>query len=181
MDRETLIANLVDHYKNPRHRGALEDPDISMPGGNPGCGDLVTIHVRSTPGDDRVAEATFEGTGCTISQAAASILMRKVNKEHPTFQEILDFSYEAMLDLLGRDVVGFRHRCATLALGTLQGAIKALAMDRKLRAAGYSDEDIRRLREEIASAAAGEGLVIGAGAEAASRDTSTRSPDGIDP
>lgn len=171
MDRETLIANLVDHFRNPRHKGPLEGADISMPGGNPGCGDLVTIHVQSD-GDDRISKASFEGSGCTISQAAASILMRKVNREQPSFDEILDLSYEEMLELLGRDVVGFRHRCATLALGTLKGAIKAVEMDRKLRAAGYSDEEIRQLRDEVANHAAGAGLVVGTGAEAASRKPS---------
>jgi nitrogen fixation NifU-like protein len=176
MDRDTLIANLIDHYRNPRHKGPLDDADISMPGGNPGCGDLVTIHVKSD-GRDRIAKTSFEGTGCTISQAAASILVGKVNREQPSFQDTLDISYEEMLDLLGRDVVGFRHRCATLALGTLQGAIKALQTDRKLRAAGYTDEEIRQLRDEVASQAAGAGLVVGSGAEAASQEPSRRLPD----
>jgi nitrogen fixation NifU-like protein len=178
MDRDTLIAKLVDHYKNPRHKGPLEGAEISIPGGNPGCGDLITVHLKSAADEDRIAEVTFEGSGCTISQAAASILLRKVNREHPAFQNILDFSYEEMLDLLGRDVVGFRERCATLALGTLKGAIKALQTDRRLRAAGYSDEDIRRLRSEVASQASGDGLVIGADTETTTRDAAEEPPVG---
>lgn len=176
MDRDTLIANLIDHYKNPRHKGPLEDAEISMPGGNPGCGDLVTIHLKSN-GAERITSVSFEGTGCTISQAAASILISKVNRERSSFQDILDVSYEEMLDLLGRDVVGFRQRCATLALGTLQGAIKAVQMDRKLRAAGYTDEQIRQLRDEVANRAAGRGLVIGADAGAAGEEPSGKVPD----
>jgi nitrogen fixation NifU-like protein len=174
MDRETAIAYLVDHYKNPRFKGYLEGGDVSMPGGNPGCGDLVTVHLKAEPASDRIAAATFEGSGCTISQAAASILLQKVNREQLSFGEVMDLTYEEIIDLLGRDVVGFRHRCATLALGTLKAAVKTIEMDRKLRAAGHSEEDIRRLREAAAERAAGAGLVVGAEAGAASADTSLR-------
>jgi nitrogen fixation NifU-like protein len=167
VDRQMRVAVLVEHQKRPRHRGPLPDADVSMPGGNPGCGDVVTIHLRGEQDAGRLAELSFEGTGCTISQAAASILAQRMNRERPTFEEILDLSYEEMIDLLGRDVVGSRPRCATLALGTLKAAVKRLDMDRKLRAAGRSDEEIRRLHEAIAAQAAGTGLVFGEGAEEA--------------
>jgi len=175
MDRETAIEMLVDHFKHPRHHGPLPDADVSMPGGNPGCGDLVTIHLKAD--GDRIGTASFEGSGCTISQAAASILLRDVNREHTTFQEVLDYSYERMLDRLGREVVGFRHRCATLALATLKAAVRVIEMDEKLRGAGYSDEEIRELRDAAAQRVAGAGLVVGTGAHAASRDASTRVAD----
>ncbi len=167
MDRETLIARLVDHFQHPRHRGRLDSPDVSMPGGNPGCGDLVTLHVKA--GDDGrcVAEVSFEGEGCTISMGATSMLLQRVNREHPSFDELLDFSYEEMLDMVGREVVGTRHRCATLALGTLKAAVKTIETDRKLRAAGYSDEQIREMREAVARQAVGAGLVVGSEAKAA--------------
>ena len=175
MDRETAIELLVDHYKHPRHHGPLPDADVSMPGGNPGCGDLVMMHVKAD--GNRIGAASFEGSGCTISQAAASILLRDVNREHTSFQDIQDYSYEDMLERLGRDVVGFRHRCATLALATLKAAVRVIEMDEKLRAAGYSDDEIRELRDAAAKGVAGAGLVVGAGAHAASHDTSTRVPD----
>ena len=59
-----------------------------MPGGNPGCGDLVTMYVKTEPGSDRIEAVRFEGEGCTISQAAASILADKVNRTHPTLDEV---------------------------------------------------------------------------------------------
>lgn len=176
MDRDALIARLVQHYQRPRHKGPLDGADVSLPGGNPGCGDLITVHVMAD-GADRIAQASFEGAGCTISQAAASILLSKVNREHPTFHEVLDLTYEEMLGMLGPEVVGFRHRCATLALGTLKGAVKALEMDRQLRGAGYTDAEIRALRDAAAKQAVGAGLVVGAGAEEAGRDASQRPPD----
>lgn len=178
MDRQMRVAMLVDHQKNPRHKGTLPDADVSMPGGNPGCGDVVTIHLRADPEDARLAELAFEGHGCTISQAASSILAQRMNKEKPTFQEILDSSYEEMIDLLGRDVVGSRPRCATLALGTLKAAVKRLEMDRKLRAAGRTDEEIREMHEALAAQAAGTGLVFGEGAQEAAVGGGGAAPHG---
>lgn len=178
MDRQTRIALLVDHYRNPRHRGALADADVHMPGGNPGCGDVVTLHVRAEPGENRVAEVSFEGSGCTISQAAASILAQRMNRKKPTFTEVGELSYESMIDMLGRDIVGSRPRCATLALGTLKAAVRHIEMDRRLRAAGRTDEEIARMREALAAQAAGSGLVFGEGAaEAAQAATPVRPPD----
>jgi nitrogen fixation NifU-like protein len=178
MDRQTRIALLVDHFKRPRHKGVLEHADARMPGGNPGCGDVVTMHVRADPASDRIEEISFEGEGCTISQAAASILAQRMNRKHPTFAEVLDLSYEEMIDLLGEDVVGSRPRCATLALGTLKAAVKRIEMDRKLRAAGRSDDEIRAMREALAAQAAGSGLVFGEGAlEAAKQNAADRAGD----
>jgi len=170
MDRETRIAWLVDHNQRPRHRGKLPDADAAVPGGNPGCGDIITMYVKAKAGEDRVAAVSFEGVGCTLSQAAASILAERINKTAPSFAEILDFSYEEMLELLGRDIASSRPQCATLALGTLKGAVKTVEMNRKLRAAGHTDDEIAELRRAVAAQAEGTGLVIGEGAEQAARE-----------
>ena len=169
MDRETRVAWLVDHYQRPRHHGKLPDADARVPGGNPGCGDIITMYLKGQDGEDRVAAVSFEGVGCTLSQAAASILAERINREQPTFAELLDFSYEEMLDLLGRGIAASRPQCATLALGTLKGAVKTIEMNRKLRAAGRSDAEIAELRRAVAAQAADTGLVIGEGAERAAR------------
>lgn len=169
MDRDTRIAWLVDHAKRPRHAGVLPDADARVPGGNPGCGDLVTLYLKADPAEDRVAAVSFEGTGCTLSQAAASILAERTNRQHPTFDEVMEFTYEDMMDLVGRDVADSRPRCATLALGTLKAAVKTAEMNRKLKAAGKSAREIAELRRAIAAAAEGTGLVLGEGAEAAAR------------
>jgi nitrogen fixation NifU-like protein len=169
MDRDTRIAWLVDHAKRPRHAGVLPDADARVPGGNPGCGDLVTLYLKADPDEDRVAAVSFEGTGCTLSQAAASILAERTNRRHPTFDEVMEFTYEDMMELVGRDVADSRPRCATLALGTLKAAVKTAEMNRKLKAAGKSPSEIAELRRAIAAAAEGTGLVLGEGAEAAAR------------
>lgn len=173
MDRQTRIDLLVDHYKHPRHRGRLEPVHVSMPGGNPGCGDVVTIHLRTDAASEHLEEVSFEGEGCTISQAAASILMQRMNRKHPSLDEILELSYEEMIDLLGRDVVGSRPRCATLALGTLKAAVRRIQMDRRLRAAGRSDAEIASMRQALEAQASGD-LVFGEDAVAAAQHESER-------
>jgi len=161
VDRETRVAWLVDHYQHPRHRGALPDAEVRMPGGNPGCGDVLTAYLKTAPGEDRVAALSFEGQGCTLSQAAASILAERVNRDRPTFATVLAFTYEEMMDLLGRDIVSSRPRCATLALGTLKAAVRRLVTDRGLRAAGRTEAEVRALHAE--AEAADGGLVFGDG------------------
>lgn len=177
MDRETRIAWLVDHARRPRYTGALPDADVRVPGGNPGCGDLITLYLRADPVDDRVAAVSFEGTGCTLSQAAASILAERTNREKPTFEEVLALSPEEMMDLLGRDIVSSRPRCALLALGMLQAAVKTVEMNRRLRAAGHTDEEIHELRRAIAAQAEGMGLVLGEGAAQAALAGAAPLPD----
>ena len=167
MDRETRIAWLVDHYHRPRHKGALASADARVPGGNPGCGDIITVYVKAEPGENRIGAVSFEGVGCTLSQAAASILAERINKDRPSFEEILEYPPEQMIDLLGRDIAEARPGCALLALGTLKGAVKTVEMNRKLREAGHSDEQIRALRRAIAEQGEETGVVVGEGAEQA--------------
>jgi len=148
MDRETRLAWLVDHYRRPRHVGTLADADARVPAGNPGCGDIITLYLKAEPGENRVAAVSFEGVGCTLSQAAASILAERINKDRPSFKEILEYPQEQMIDLLGRDIAEARPGCALLALGTLKAAVKTVEMNRKLKAAGLTEEQIQELRRE---------------------------------
>ncbi|HET7038662.1 MAG TPA: iron-sulfur cluster assembly scaffold protein, partial [Gemmatimonadales bacterium] len=114
LTREQVIERLVEHHRHPRHHGALAGADVSAGAGNPGCGDVVTVHLRLAPGTDRVEAATFEGTGCTISQGAASILMQEINRTRPTLAEVRSRRFEDHLEAVGREVVGFRERCAAV-------------------------------------------------------------------
>jgi nitrogen fixation protein NifU and related proteins len=120
MDRQTAIENLLDLYENPTHRGPLDGADISSNGGNPGCGDVITIHLRIGHGE-RIERIMFEGEGCTISQAAAEMVSERM--EGATLSEIEALEHDVIIDELGREVVMTRPRCATLALGTLKQAV----------------------------------------------------------
>jgi nitrogen fixation NifU-like protein len=121
MDRQTAIERMLDHYQNPRNHGALDPADVAMPGGQPDCGDQVTIYLKVHAGDDTIERVTFEGRGCTVSQAAASILT-ELAAGRP-LAEIEEMEPGAMIDILGRQVVSTRPRCATLAINTLKSAI----------------------------------------------------------
>jgi nitrogen fixation NifU-like protein len=120
-DRQEFIDFILDHYENPRHHGAMENPDVVMRGGNPGCGDVVTLYLR-LDGGERIADVSFEGEGCTISQAAASIIAEKVTGK--TLADVTAMDAQIVVDEMGREVVANRLRCATLALNTLKAAEK---------------------------------------------------------
>jgi len=122
VNRAEIIDFLVEHAHSPSHHGRLDDADVVMPGGNPDCGDVVTVFLRVDRGHDRVAAASFVGEGCTISQAAASVLMEQV--QGVSLSEIEAMDGNDLMDTLGREVVRMRPRCATLALSTLKGAVK---------------------------------------------------------
>ncbi len=151
LDRETRVAARVDHARRPRHRGRLDPADATVAGGNPGCGDVVTVFLRVEPAADRILAMSFEGTGCTLSQAAASIVADRVNREPVSFDAVESWSDRALVEQLGRDLVGSRHRCATLTLGILKRAVRLLRTERRLRAAGHSEADVRRLIAAVAN------------------------------
>jgi len=52
VDRQEAIEFLLDHYQNPRNQGPLDPVDVTMPGGNPGCGDIVTIYLKVNDAGD---------------------------------------------------------------------------------------------------------------------------------
>ncbi|MFQ5589799.1 MAG: Fe-S cluster assembly sulfur transfer protein SufU [Phycisphaerae bacterium] len=72
-DLDDLYRDLIlDHNRKPRNRGKLEESDGKAEGFNPLCGDHVTVYIRLE--DDMVTEVTFEGSGCAISTASASLM-----------------------------------------------------------------------------------------------------------
>jgi nitrogen fixation NifU-like protein len=138
VDRQEYIEFLLDHFENPRNRHRMEDADVQLGGGNPGCGDLITMYLK-VDDDDRISEASFIGEGCTISQAGGSIISEMI--EGMTLDEVRELGTETMMEEMGEDVVKSRVRCATLALGTVQAAITALERDRQREKAGLPREE----------------------------------------
>ena len=129
MDRSEYIEYLLDHYQNPRHKHRMESADVQLGGGNPGCGDLITIYLKIDE-HDRIAEASFEGEGCTISQAGGSIIAEML--PGMSLSEVKELGTNTMIEEMGEDIVKSRVRCATLALGTAQAAVDQLLKDRVL-------------------------------------------------
>lgn len=107
---------IVDHYRNPRNYGTIEDADISHEEHNPVCGDRV--HLDLTVEDNRIVDIRFSGDGCAISQAAASMLTEMVDGH--TLEEARTISKEDVLEQLGIELGPVRLKCALLALKVLK-------------------------------------------------------------
>ena len=122
MDRQEYIEFILDHYNNPRNQGPMDDPDILVNGGNPGCGDVVTMYVKVDDASDRVTDVKFEGHGCTISMAGASLTTEMMLGK--SLKEIEEMPYTPLIDQMGEDVVKSRLRCATLGIDTLKGGAR---------------------------------------------------------
>lgn len=120
-DRQYYTDNLLEHYEQPRHYGTIPDADVTVRGENPGCGDVITIYLNVGQGE--IAEnIQFEGKGCSISQAAASILLEMVQGK--SLAEIESLDYNDLIERVGKNVVLTRVGCATLSLGTLKDAVR---------------------------------------------------------
>src|SRR6478609_7908250 len=91
--------HILDHYKNPRGRGALEPADAHAEGQNPLCGDEVAISVAFGDDGDTIEDVRFEGRGCTISQASTSMLMEMVKGRKAS--EVAAMPKEELLEEVG--------------------------------------------------------------------------------
>ncbi len=129
MDRQEYIENLLDHYEHPRNRRKIEGASIEFEGGNPGCGDI--IHMFATVDEhDCITDVSFEGEGCTISQAAASIVTEMVAGK--SLEDLDGMNYQTLVEELGSEVVAPRIKCAVLALGTLKAGAARFVSERRL-------------------------------------------------
>ncbi len=138
MSREDFMAFILDHREKPRNNHAMDAPSVEATGGNPGCGDIVTVYLK-VGADDRIEEISYVGEGCTISQAGASFMTSRL-KGKP-IDEVANMGYEIVTDTFGPQVMATRPRCATLALGTIKSAVKK-----------YRDETTRRSLDPPAAA-----------------------------
>jgi len=112
---------ILDHYKNPRSHGALEDADARAEGMNPLCGDEVTISVLFADDGDTIRDVAFEGRGCAISQAASSMLMEMVKGRSAS--EVAAMPKDELLEEIGIPLTPIRLKCAILGLGVLKVAL----------------------------------------------------------
>ncbi len=119
-EEEIYQEHVLDHYEDPYHQGHCDRPTHMHEDDNPLCGDVV--HVELTIDQDgRIREAWFDGDGCVISQASASMLMEKV--EGQSVDEIKHFTAEQMLDLFGARLTPNRQKCCLLSWKVLQQAV----------------------------------------------------------
>ncbi len=107
---------LLDHYENPSNYGTLPKPTISHEEDNPLCGDRIRIDLNVE--DDIIKQVRFSGHGCTISQAAASMLTERIAGK--TLAEVKKLTRDDILDMVGIPLGPVRVKCALLALKVLK-------------------------------------------------------------
>ena len=132
---------ILDHYKNPRGHGVIEDADAEAEGQNPLCGDEVSIYVTFGEDDETIDEVRFSGRGCAISQAATSMLMEMTKGR--TAEEVAALDKDELLAEIGVPLTPVRLKCAMLGLTTLKVALhKAKGTPLPEGLAGFDELDL---------------------------------------
>ena len=107
---------ILEHYRRPHNFGVIADPSASHEGANPLCGDKIRMDLKIQNG--RIEQIRFSGHGCSISQAAASMLCEAV--EGKPLEEVKKLSRDDVLEMLGIELGPVRLKCGLLALKTLK-------------------------------------------------------------
>jgi nitrogen fixation NifU-like protein len=135
---------IMDHYKNPRNRGELSDGSISIDLNNPTCGDRIQVQMKVE--DGKVTDAKFEGEGCSISLASASMMTETIKglpieaalKLSRIFSDMMqgkeydeeDFDLGDIEALQGVAKFPARIKCATLAWKAMEKGVKEKEAER---------------------------------------------------
>lgn len=134
--RDLYQEVILDHYRKPRNFGPLADADRKAEGFNPLCGDRLTLYVKLM--DGVITDASFEGSGCAISTASASLLTesikgkteREAERLFEGFHDVVtggvaapDVDLGKLEVLVGVREFPVRVKCATLAWHTLHAAL----------------------------------------------------------
>jgi nitrogen fixation protein NifU and related proteins len=142
--RDLYQEVILDHGRKPRNLRRLEDADRSARGDNPLCGDRMELFLKLSPDGDRIADAAFQGRGCAISMASASLMTETVQGKTTAeaaelgskFRELamtgtcpdcgasLADEMERLQPLAGVHEFPSRVKCATLAWHTLNAALE---------------------------------------------------------
>jgi len=129
---------IMDHYKNPRNHGALDDDAITINMNNPTCGDRVQLHLKIE--DDKITDVKFTGEGCSISLSSASMMTDAIKglsvqdalKLSQIFSEMIqgkeydpgDLDLGDIEALQGVSKFPARIKCATLAWKAMEKGLQ---------------------------------------------------------
>ena len=128
---------ILEHSRNPHHFGRLSSPDATAEGNNPLCGDRLTVYLRLQ--EEKIKEASFEGVGCAICMASASIMTDRISGQEVKsarssirmLENMLSGDQESRVEgpmaaLAGVRSYPSRVRCATLPWKSLEAALEGV-------------------------------------------------------
>jgi nitrogen fixation NifU-like protein len=113
---------MLEHAKDPHNFGKIDNPTLESDDSNPSCGDSIKMYFIIENGV--VKEVKFEGTGCAVSQASASILTEYIIGKKQ--EKLKEFSETDFFKLLGFDLSPSRKKCALVSFNTLKKALDKL-------------------------------------------------------
>ncbi|ACV11402.1 SUF system FeS assembly protein, NifU family [Halorhabdus utahensis DSM 12940] len=130
---------ILDHYKNPRNYGEIEGATFTHVGENPMCGDTIEMDVVLDDDEETIEAVAFQGDGCAISQASASMLSERL--EGMTIEELEALDRDDVIDMLGVDISPMRVKCAVLAEKVAQDGAEIYFGEKDLDMTSTEDDD----------------------------------------
>ena len=112
--------NIMDHYKNPRNFGKLENANIEFHDYNPLCGDEITVQLKTN--GDEIKGIKFSGRGCALSMATASILTEEIKGK--AIKDVEKLTNEDIFKMIGINVSPSRIKCVLLSLSAIKKGVK---------------------------------------------------------
>lgn len=130
MEESIYREQLIDLYEHPLNYGRLSHPSFVYEEDNPLCGDVVRIEVQLDH-HQQVVQVAWDGNGCAISQASASLLTEEI--KGMSLEDVKNFPKERLLELIGVPLSMARVKCALLSLKVLKAGAYSLPEPAVLR------------------------------------------------
>ncbi|MDE1761835.1 MAG: SUF system NifU family Fe-S cluster assembly protein [Candidatus Micrarchaeota archaeon] len=121
MSLDIYAERLIQYYERPHNKGKISDASVHMHEENVTCGDVITIYLKIEGG--KVSDVKFEGDGCAISMASASMVTDFIKGK--SIEEVEGMNVGTVMQVIGIDPGPARLHCATLSMRAIKGAVFA--------------------------------------------------------